>query len=129
MTSNLIFGDYVLKKHSDALSLQMNFTIKIVSPKIELKRFFETPDPSTVIEDLAVLGNIDNRNTVFIYPEGILPSISLNEINDYSSIFKEYFLDNHKILIGINRYKETEIFNSMALLDNNSKLISAYDKN
>ncbi len=129
VTSNLIFGNHVLKKHSDEPSSQMDFTIKIISPKIELKRFFEMSDPSAVIEDLAVLGNIDNKNTVFIYPEGILPSISLNEINNYSLIFKEYFHDNHKILIGINRYQKTKIFNSMALLDNNLKLISTYDKN
>ena len=40
-----------------------------------------------------------------------------------------YFQNNHKIIVGITRYKETEIFNSMALLDNNLKLISVYDKN
>ena len=127
--SNLIFGNLVLKKHNSTPNIPMNFTIKIISPKIDLKRFFDGTDPSLVIKDLAELGNTDEKDAVYIYPEGILPSINLNEIQDYSSVFKNYFRDNHKIIVGITRYKETEIFNSMALLDNNLKLISVYDKN
>ena len=127
--SNLIFGNLVLKKHNNTPNTSMNFTIKIISPKIDLKRFFDGTDPSLVIKDLAELGNIDNKDAVYIYPEGILPSINLNEIQDYSSVFKNYFQHNHKIIVGITRYKETEIFNSMALLDNDLKLLSVYDKN
>jgi len=127
--SNLIFGNLVLDKHNNVLNSQLNLTIKIISPKIDLKRFFDGTDPSLVINDLAELGNIDKRDAVYIYPEGILPSINLNEIQEYSSVFKNYFQDNHKIIVGITRYKETEILNSMALLDNNLKLISVYDKN
>ena len=62
----------------------MNTVVKIISPKIDLKRFFDGTDPSLVIKDLAEIGNIDNRDAVYIYPEGILPSINLNEIQDYS---------------------------------------------
>ena len=119
----------VLDKHNNILNSPLNLTIKIISPKIELKRFFDGTDPSLVIKDLVELGNIDNRDAIYIYPEGILPSINLNEIQEYSSIFKNYFQDNHKIIVGTTRYEETEIFNSMALLDNNLELISVYDKN
>ena len=38
-----------------------------------------------------IIGNIDSRDALFIYPEGILPSINLNEIQDYSSVFGNYF--------------------------------------
>ena len=127
--SNLIFGNFILNKHNNVLDLPLSLTIKIISPKIDLKRFFDGSDPSLVIKDLAELGNIDNRDTVFIFPEGILPSINLNEIQEYSTIFKENFQDNHKIIIGITRFKETDIYNSMVLLDNNLNLESVYDKN
>ena len=127
--SNLIFGSLVLKKHNNTPNIPMNSIVKVISPKVDLKRFFDGTDPTLVIKDLADLGNIDNRDAVYIYPEGILPSINLNEIQDYSSVFKNYFQDNHKIIVGITRYEETKIFNSMALLDNNLKLISVYDKN
>ena len=127
--SNLIFGNLVLNNHNNILSSPLNLTIKNVSPKIDLKRFFDGTDPSLVIKDLAESGNTDNRDAVYIYPEGILPSINLNEIQDYSSVFDNYFKDNHKIIIGITRYKEAKIFNSMVLLDNNLELISVYDKN
>ena len=127
--SNLIFGHLTLNNHNNTLNSPLNLTIKVISPKIDLKRFFDGTDPSLVIKDLAELGNIDNRDAVYIYPEGILPSTNLNEIQEYSSIFRNYFYDNHKILIGITRYSDTEIFNSMALLDNNLDLITVYDKN
>ena len=127
--SNLIFGNLVLNKHNNTPNSPMNTIVKIISPKIDLERFFDGTDPSLVIKDLAEIGNIDKRDAVYIYPEGILPSINLNEIQDYSSVFKNYFQSNHKIIVGITRYKEKEIFNSMALLDNDLKLISVYDKN
>ena len=127
--SNLIFGNLVLNKHNSTPNTPMNTIVKIISPKIDLKRFFDGTDPSLVIKDLAEIGNIDSRDALYIYPEGILPSINLNEIQDYSSVFGNYFQNNHKIIVGITRYKETEIFNSMALLDNNLKLVSVYDKN
>ena len=127
--SNLIFGNLVLNKHNKSPDKKLNTIIKVISPKIDLKRFFDGTDPSLVIKDLAEIGNIDNRDAVYIYPEGILPSINLNEIQDYSSVFKNYFQNNHKIIVGITRYEDTEIFNSMALLDNDLKLISVYDKN
>ncbi len=127
--SNLIFGNLVLNKHKNTPNIPMNTIVKVISPKVDLKRFFDGTDPSLVIKDLADLGNIDNRDAVYIYPEGILPSINLNEIEDYSLIFKNYFKENHKIVVGITRYEETKIFNSMAVLDNNLKLISVYDKN
>ena len=127
--SNLIFGGVVLNKHNNTPNTQMNSVVKIISPKVDLKRFFDGTDPSLVIKELAELGNIDNKDAVYVYPEGILPSINLNEIQNYYSVFKNHFQDNHRIIIGITRYKETEIFNSMALLDNNLKLLSVYDKN
>ncbi len=127
--SNLIFGNFVLNKHNSVPNMPMNSIVKIISPKIDLKRFFDGTDPSLVIKDLAEVGNIDNRDAVYIYPEGILPSINLNMIQDYSPVFKSYFQKNHKIIVGITRYKESEIFNSLALLDNDLKLLSVYDKN
>ena len=60
----------------------MNTIVKIISPKIDLKRFFDGTDPSLVIKDLAEIGNTDNKDAVYIFPEGILPSINLNEIQN-----------------------------------------------
>ena len=118
-----------LKSCLSHIPMQERLILLQDTPEIDLKRFFDGTDPSLVIKDLAEIGNIDNRDAVYIYPEGILPSINLNEIKDYSSVFNNYFKDNHKIIIGITRYKEAEVFNSMVFLDNNLELISVYDKN
>ena len=96
--SNLIFGNLVLNKHNNTPNSPMNTIVKAISPKIDLKRFFDGTDPSLVIKDLAEVGNIDSRDALYIYPEGILPSINLNEIQDYSSVFGNYFQNNHCLL-------------------------------
>jgi len=59
--SNLIFGNLILNKHNNTLNIPMNTIVKIISPKIDLKRFFDGTDPSLVIKDLAEIGNIDYR--------------------------------------------------------------------
>mgnify|MGYP007000357152 len=57
IVSNLIFGNFVLNKHNKIPNTPMNYIIKIISPKIDLKRFFDGTDPSLVMKDLAEIGN------------------------------------------------------------------------
>ena len=64
--------------------------IKIISPKITIDRFFQNEDPYLIVEDLIELSNpIDEEETLFIYPEGILTNIYLNELALYKKIFLE----------------------------------------
>jgi len=69
------------------------------------------------------------ESTIFVFPEGILTSIFLEDIHIYKNFFKDSFLDNHKILLGINSNQNSKIYNSMVVLDNNLNILSKYNKN
>ena len=43
-----------------------------------------------------------NEKTIFVWPEGILPDITQENLNDYNYLFKEKFNENHLLIIGIN---------------------------
>ena len=108
----------------------MNFVIKIISPKIDIKRFFQNEEPEETILDLIKLSKPNNlENTVFIFPEGVLSNIYLQDLKNYSYIFSENFSDKHKIILGINSYENSKIFNSLVVLDKDVNILAKYNKN
>ena len=97
-------------------------------------RFLQESDPKKTIKDLILISKPKlNERTIFIYPEGILPSISLQNIQNYKHIISEHFSKNHIIVMGINSYKNQnkfdEIYNSLAVFDNELNVLFKYDKN
>ena len=101
----------------------MNFVIKIISPKIEIKRFFEDENPEKIISELVRLSKPKNiEKTIFIFPEGALTSVYLEDFKNYSYIFSENYSDQHKIIMGINSTEGAKVFNSMVVLDSSLNL-------
>jgi len=111
-----------------------DFSIKIVSPNIELNEFFKNGNDNQTIKKLIKLSDPDKeQKTIFVWPEGMFSSTYLNEINKYKEIFYENFSDNHLIIFGINKleYKDNKehIYNSLVVADNNLNLLASYNKN
>ncbi len=75
---NFIYGSLIIKKNEKIENTNLDFIIKIVSPKIDIKRFFKNEDPEKTILDL-IKSSEPNKliNTVFIFPEGVLSNIYL----------------------------------------------------
>ena len=69
----------------------------------------------------------DDEETLFIYPEGILTNIYLEDLFLYKKTFKENFSKNHKIILGINSLQNGEIYNSLVLLDNELNILDQYN--
>ena len=133
LLSNHIYGSSVLKKSKNQVN-NLDFKVKIVSPKISIMRFLQDSDPKKTIKDLILISKPKlNERTIFIYPEGILPSISLQNIQNYKDIFSKHFSKNHIIIMGINSYKNKnkfdKIYNSLAVFDNELNILFKYDKN
>ena len=102
-----IFGTTIpsLQKNADA----NDFTVKIVSPNIELNEFFKNNNDMKTIKELIKLSNPDKTlKTIFIWPEGMFSSTYLNELREYKNIFSENFSDNHLIIFGINNLEYFE---------------------
>jgi apolipoprotein N-acyltransferase len=70
-----------------------------------------------------------SENTLFVFPEGVLSNIYLQDLKNFSYIFEENFSDQHKIIFGISSFENSKIFNSLVVLDNNTNILAKYDKN
>ena len=128
VTSMSFLGKFESKK--DILEKKLETNIKIVSPQIDLQRYFNNRDPELRIKELIKISDpISSEKILFIFPEGILSGIYLDDLLNYRYLFKENFSDNHKLIFGISSKKDQKIYNSLILSDNNLNILDKYDKN
>ncbi len=96
-------------------------------------RFYNNIDPITAIEELIETSSPKkNEKIIFIWPEGIIPGISQDQLKEYKWLFENKFNENHLLVIGIN-IKEDEnhnisYFNSLSILDYNLNIVNSYKK-
>ncbi len=135
VTSNIIYGHIRL----NSLSIKNNenkTNIVTISTKVSLERFYSSSvDEYSIIKNLVNLSDPKRyfgKKTIFIWPEGVLPSTNMNNINSYKEIFSKNFDNDHFILLGLNREEilngKTKYYNSIAVIDNQSNVIDYYDK-
>ncbi len=127
---NYIWGNSLIKQYEENEKQKLEFNIKIISPKIDIARYFKIEDPSKLILELI---NISKPNpleeTLFIFPEGIISSIFLEDIKKFETQFSKNFSKKHKIILGMNSYDKKKIYNSFVLLDNELNILAKYNKN
>ena len=127
---NFFYGSSIIKKSQQGKKENLNFVIKIISPKIEINRFFQNEPPEETIFDLIKLSEPNKlEKTIFIFPEGVLSNIYLQDLKNFNYIFSKNFSDNHKIILGINSYENSKIFNSLVVLDKDVNILAQYYKN
>jgi len=127
---NFFWGKSNLRAHKFTEREDLGFTIKIISPKIDINRYFQNEDPSKFISELINISEPDPSNeTLFIYPEGILSSIYFDELKTYKTLFSNNFSDKHKIILGMNSYENNKNYNSLLFLNNKLDTLEKYYKN
>ena len=127
---NFLFGTIVLKNNEKIKETNLDFVIKIVSPKIEIKRFFENENQEKIISEIVKLSEPNNQErSVFIFPEGMLTSIYLEDLKNYKYIFSENYSNNHILVMGLNSSVENKVFNSLVVLDKDLNILAKYNKN
>ncbi len=130
ITTNFYYGSTVIAKYNQNSDIKINSTLKIISPKIKIDRFFINEEPSELIKELIILSDPSSKkDTIFIFPEGMLTSISLKNLKVYKELFSNNYSQNHKIILGINSEKNSKIFNSLIVIDNNANVLDEYNKN
>ena len=109
--------------------IEKDINIKIISPKISINEYLNK-DPKYRIMSLIKLSNPkEKERTLFIFPEGTLSGIHLDDLYIYKDLLRNNFSKNHKLVFGINTNKGSKIYNSLVVFDNNIKVIDQYDKN
>ena len=125
---NHIYGSLIIKKNNKNFH-ELDYRIKIVSPKIEISRYFEYDNEKEIIKELIELSNPSNfENTIFIFPEGALAGVNFDQLKSFKNLFLNNFSSNHIIIMGINTKKNSSTYNSMVVLNNELKLLSQYNK-
>ena len=128
--TNYFWGNLNLRKHDLSEKKDLGFTIKVISPKINIDRYFQNENPSEFISELINISEPNPSNeTIFIFPEGILSSIYFEDINKFKTLFLNNFSEKHKIILGMNIYEKQKVYNSLLVLDNELNILEKYYKN
>ena len=128
-----VHGSIYRENFSKADKKNYDYKVRVIGSNISLERFYSSLDPVSVIQDLIKISKPNkNEKTIFVWPEGILPSISQNELIDYSWLIEKNFSENHFLIIGINSQssndESVDNFNSLSVYDNKLNLLDFYNK-
>ena len=127
---NYFWGHTNLKKYELVEKNDLGFTIKIISPKISINRYFQKENPSEFISELINISEpVSSSETLFIFPEGILSNIYFEDLKDFKKLFLNNFSEKHKIILGMNIYENQKIYNSLLVIDNELNILEKYYKN
>ncbi len=128
--TNYFWGKSNLRHNELAKKIDLGFTIKIISPKIKVNRYFQNEKPSKLISELINISKPNPLNeTLFILPEGILSNIYFEDLKKFKTIFSKNFSKKHKIILGMNIYENQKIYNSLLVLNNELNVLEKYYKN
>ena len=133
--SNYIYGNYKVKSFQNLKTEILPAEIKVLSTNIPIERFYSNIDEEKILLKLIEMSSpIQNKNTIFIWPEGIIPNINLKNLkNEYNFLFKKSFFENHKIILGVNddqiKNDKHFFYNSLSIIDNEVNVVYKYYKN
>ena len=135
---NYIYGSSVIKKNNENISnLELNLDnsiyTKIISPNFDLKYNLSNTDLSENISSLIKYSDPEiEKNTLFVWPEGVFTGFNLKQIREYRALFEEAFSENHLIIFGVNTVRDDgnkdKTFNSLVIANNKLDIIFQYDK-
>ncbi len=128
-----ILGSQNLEKFNNQEVKNLDYKLRILSANINIDRFFNNIDPVTAIEELIEISSPKkNEKIIFIWPEGIIPGISQDQLKEYKWLFENKFNENHLLAIGINskedKNKRVKYFNSLSIFDHDLNVIDSYKK-
>ena len=130
-----IFGFLKVKSFNNLDVKNLSTKIKILSTSIPIDRYYSSANDEEILLKLIELSNPNlNENTIFIWPEGVIPNINLVDLkNNYNIIFERSFADIHSIVLGINDEEVSngikKYYNSLTIIDNEANVLYKYHKN
>jgi apolipoprotein N-acyltransferase len=128
-----LYGFQYKKIFNSSDEITYNYKIRAIGSNISLERFYSSNNPVSIIEELIKISKPNpDEKTIFIWPEGILPDISQEELVDYKWLFENKFNQNHILAMGINSQiiidNSSKYFNTFSIYDNELNLINSYSK-
>ena len=85
--SFFVFGSQNLEKFNNQQVKKLDYKLRVLSSNISIDRFYNNIDPITAIEELIEISSPKkNEKIIFIWPEGIIPGISQDQLKEYLSL-------------------------------------------
>ena len=128
-----IYGLNYSKKFQEADKIVFDYKIRAIGSNIGIERFYSGGDTISIIEDLIQLSKPNiNEKILFVWPEGIIPNTTQEQLKEYSELFNQKFSENHFLAIGINsqtiKNESKNYYNSLSVYDYELNLIDSYNK-
>ena len=128
--TNYFWGNLNLRQFELTEKKDLGFNIKIISPTININRYFQNENPNQLILELINISKPDpSIETLFILPEGILSNIYFEDLKKFKTLFSNNFSKKHKIILGMNINEKQKIYNSLLVVNNDLNVLQKYYKN
>ena len=104
-------------------------TIKLVSPKFNIERFFIDEPIKDKMNELFENSYPIDKDLILVFPEGITNFREINQReNDFDNISNQ-LTDKSKIILGITLEDGEKTFNSLAIFNKEFEIEDKYNKN
>jgi len=128
-----LYGSSYKERFNSSDAINYEYKVRTIGSNISLDRFYSNIDSVSVINELIDISQpIKDDKTIFVWPEGILPGVSQEELIEFKWLFEDVFSKNHLLLIGINSQKtnkeKIDYFNSLSIYDHNLEILNFYKK-
>ena len=128
-----LYGSSYKETFNSSDNVSYDYKVRAIGSNISLDRYYSNIDPVSVINDLINISEPErDEKTIFVWPEGILPGISQEELVEFKGSFENTFSKNHLLFIGINNQKTNKqkisYFNSLTIYDHNLQVLNFYNK-
>ena len=104
-------------------------SIKLVSPKFDIERFFIDEPINKKINELFENSYPLDKDLLLVFPEGITNIVEINKLDENFDKISDKLTDKSKIILGITFDDGEKIFNSLAIFNKEFKLEDKYNKN
>ena len=123
------YGDNRIKKIEQSDKKLFSPTIKLVSPRFNIERFFIDEPIESRLNDLIDISYPLNEDYLLVFPEGLINFSELNKFDNNLSKISYKLTNNTKIILGITLDDGEKIYNSLALFNKDFVLEDNYNKN
>ena len=128
-----LYGSSYKETFNSSDATNYDYKVRVIGSNISLDRFYLNIDPVSVINELIEISELEKDDkTIFIWPEGILPDVSQEELIEFKWLFEDTFSKNHLLFIGINSQKTNKekinYFNSLSIYGHDLEILDFYNK-
>ena len=127
-----IYGNFEKNKNIKLLeTANKKIYVKVISPNFKLEYGLSEKEIEERFRKLIKYSNPDkDKQTLFIWPEGVFSGYSYNEILIFRELISKNFSKKHFIILGINKLDKDlgSFYNSMIVVDNSFNIIQSYNK-